>query len=173
MTAQLSRERLEQKLLEHIKHGGDSEEETIIRMLLAAMDSEPVGEVVLGDYDDCGDYPDAKFVCIAAQGQADWNNFRNGTKLYAAPPAPGSKFIEHIRKVSTEVDSWPEWKRNILSEKPAPVVVPVPVPDELKRAVEFYEQVKRENTPVETGAWKDAVDWVLKEACRAAYPGSA
>ncbi|MEH5897203.1 hypothetical protein PO650_05255 [Klebsiella pneumoniae] len=42
------------------------------------------------------------------------------------------------------------------------------VPDGLVKAVEFYEQVKRENPPVETGAWKDAVDWVLKEACRAA-----
>ncbi|HFZ0272756.1 TPA: hypothetical protein ACIJNH_004878 [Klebsiella pneumoniae] len=42
------------------------------------------------------------------------------------------------------------------------------VPDGLVKAVEFYEQVKRENPPVETGAWKDAVDWVLNEACRAA-----
>ncbi|EPQ1166395.1 hypothetical protein NNV94_005452 [Klebsiella pneumoniae] len=47
--------------------------------------------------------------------------------------------------------------------QPAPVV-----PDGLIKAVEFYEQVKRENPPVETGAWKDAVDWVLKEASRAA-----
>jgi len=58
------------------------------RQLLAGMEQEPVGEVVLGDYDDCGDYPDAKVVCIAAQGQADWNNFRNGTKLYAALQLP-------------------------------------------------------------------------------------
>lgn len=42
------------------------------------------------------------------------------------------------------------------------------VPDGLVKAVEFYEQVKRENPPVETGAWKDAVDLVLKEAYRAA-----
>lgn len=42
MKAQLNRERLEEKLLEHIKHGGDSEEETMIRMLLAVMDSKPV-----------------------------------------------------------------------------------------------------------------------------------
>lgn len=47
--------------------------------------------------------------------------------------------------------------------QPAPVLL-----DGLIKAVEFYEQVKRENPPVETGAWKDAVDWVLKEACRAA-----
>ncbi|WP_105467250.1 hypothetical protein, partial [Escherichia coli] len=41
------------------------------------------------------------------------------------------------------------------------------------KAVRFYEQVKRENPPVETGAWKDAVDWVLKEACCAAILGKA
>lgn len=41
------------------------------------------------------------------------------------------------------------------------------LPDGLIRAVHFYEQVKRENPPVETGAWKDAIDWVLKEACLA------
>ncbi|MBB7083610.1 ead/Ea22-like family protein [Escherichia coli] len=39
----------------------------------------------------------------------------------------------------------------------------------LIKAVRFYEQVKREKTPVETGAWKDAVDWVLKEACQAVH----
>lgn len=53
--------------------------------------------------------------------------------------------------------------RVIYESPPEPVV-----PDGLKRAVEFYEQVKRENTPTETGAWKDAVNWVLDEACRAA-----
>ncbi|SMG72974.1 Uncharacterised protein [Klebsiella quasipneumoniae] len=42
------------------------------------------------------------------------------------------------------------------------------VPDALIKAVDFYEQVKRENPSVETGAWKDAVEWVLKEACLAA-----
>ncbi|WP_225102980.1 hypothetical protein [Escherichia coli] len=45
------------------------------------------------------------------------------------------------------------------------------VPDGLVKAVRFYEQVKRENPPVETGAWKDAVDWVLKEACCAVILG--
>ena len=47
-------------------------------------------------------------------------------------------------------------------EPPAPAV-----PDGLVRAVRFYEQVKRENPPVETGVWKDAIDWVTKEACQA------
>ena len=49
---------------------------------------------------------------------------------------------------------------------------PVPLTSEgLIKAVRFYEQVKRENPPVETGAWKDAVDWVLKEACQAVNIG--
>ncbi|EPL2467801.1 hypothetical protein [Escherichia coli] len=49
---------------------------------------------------------------------------------------------------------------------------PVPVTSEgLVKAVRFYEQVKRENPPVETGAWKDAVDWVLREAFCAAILG--
>ncbi|WP_289690765.1 hypothetical protein [Escherichia coli] len=51
---------------------------------------------------------------------------------------------------------------------------PVPVTSEgLVKAVRFYEQVKRENPPVETGVWKDAVDWVLKEACCAVILGKA
>ncbi|EFD0435161.1 TPA: hypothetical protein JTH48_002732 [Escherichia coli] len=45
------------------------------------------------------------------------------------------------------------------------------VPDGLVKAVRFYEQVKHENPPVETGAWKDAVDWVLKEASLAVNTG--
>ena len=51
---------------------------------------------------------------------------------------------------------------------------PVPLTSEgLVKAVRFYEQVKRENPPVETGVWKDAVDWVLKEACCAVILGKA
>lgn len=49
---------------------------------------------------------------------------------------------------------------------------PVPVTSEgLVKAVRFYEQVKRENPPVETGAWKDAIDWVFKEACQVVNTG--
>ncbi|EIE5165576.1 ead/Ea22-like family protein, partial [Escherichia coli] len=48
------------------------------------------------------------------------------------------------------------------AKQPSPVV-----PEGLVKAVRFYEQVKRENPSVETGAWKDAIDWVLKEACQA------
>ncbi|HHR7856100.1 TPA: DUF551 domain-containing protein [Salmonella enterica subsp. enterica serovar Virchow] len=41
------------------------------------------------------------------------------------------------------------------------------IPEGLVKAVHFYEQAKRENPPIETGVWKDAIDWVLKEACLA------
>lgn len=58
--------------------------------LLASLEAEPVGEVVVGDYDDSGCHPDARVVCIAADGQADWENFKDGTRLYTTPPAPVS-----------------------------------------------------------------------------------
>lgn len=62
----------------------------VINEVIASFLAEPVGEVVLGEYDDCGSHPDAKVVCIAADGQADWENFSDGTRLYAVPPAPVS-----------------------------------------------------------------------------------
>ena len=55
---------------------------------------------------------------------------------------------------------------DLEAKQPSPVV-----PEGLVKAVRFYEQVKRENPPVETGAWKDAVDWVLKEACQVVDTG--
>lgn len=62
----------------------------LARIALASLEAEAVGEVVLGEYDDCGCHPDAKVVCIAADGQADWENFKDGTRLYTATPAPVS-----------------------------------------------------------------------------------
>ena len=69
---------------------GDSNTLAAMKLALASLEAEAVGEVVLGEYDDCGCHPDAKVVCIAADGQADWENFKDGTRLYAAPPAPVS-----------------------------------------------------------------------------------
>ena len=77
--------------------------EIALAALTAGMEQEPVGEVVLGDYDDCGDHPDAKVVCIAAQGQADWNNFRNGTKLYPAPQLPQPAVTDKLLAAMGEV----------------------------------------------------------------------
>lgn len=45
---------------------------------------EPIGEVCLGEYDDSGSHPDARVVCL--HSHADWDNFANGFKLFAAPP---------------------------------------------------------------------------------------
>ncbi len=87
------------------------------RQLLASMEQEPVGEVVLGDYDDCGDYPDAKVVCTAAQGQADWNNFRNGTKLYAAPQLP-QPAPEHLAALATLESKGYTWHGGQLWKPP-------------------------------------------------------
>ncbi|MCE9972643.1 hypothetical protein LZ617_06510 [Escherichia coli] len=62
--------------------------------------------------------------------------------------------------------SLPDGSHDLYTAPPAPVV-----PEGLVKAVRFYEQVKCENPPAETGAWKDAVDWVLKEACQAVNIG--
>lgn len=62
----------------------------LARIALASLEAEAVGEVVLGEFDDSGCHPDARVVCIAADGQADWDNFKDGTRLYTSPPAPVS-----------------------------------------------------------------------------------
>ncbi|MFS3254136.1 ead/Ea22-like family protein [Escherichia coli] len=67
---------------------------------------------------------------------------------------------------SDAVDAVVDRIADLEAKQPSPVV-----PEGLIKAVRFYEQVKRENPPVETGAWKDAVDWVLKEACQSVNIG--
>ncbi|EII1508518.1 ead/Ea22-like family protein [Escherichia coli] len=67
---------------------------------------------------------------------------------------------------SDAVDAVVDRIADLEAKQPSPVV-----PEGLIKTVRFYEQVKRENPPVETGAWKDAVDWVLKEACQAVNIG--
>ncbi|EFB1664399.1 ead/Ea22-like family protein [Escherichia coli] len=62
--------------------------------------------------------------------------------------------------------SLPDGMHELYAAPPASVV-----PEGLVKAVRFYEQVKCENPPVETGAWKNAVDWVLNEACQAVNIG--
>ncbi|HFP5147955.1 TPA: ead/Ea22-like family protein [Escherichia coli] len=68
---------------------------------------------------------------------------------------------------SDAVDAVVDRIADLEAKQPSPVV-----PKGLVKAVRFYEQVKRENPPVETGAWKDAFDWVLKEACQAVNIGT-
>ncbi|MCZ5741389.1 ead/Ea22-like family protein [Escherichia coli] len=67
---------------------------------------------------------------------------------------------------SDAVDAVVDRIADLEAKQPSPVV-----PEGLVRAVRFYELVKRENPPVETGAWQDAVDWVLKEACQVVNTG--
>ncbi|WP_031524513.1 hypothetical protein [Siccibacter colletis] len=65
----------------------DVEIAEMARRLLAAEAQEPVAEVVLGEQDDEGCYPRAYVKCLAGDGCADWDNFPDGFKLYAAPQA--------------------------------------------------------------------------------------
>ncbi|HAW0053048.1 TPA: ead/Ea22-like family protein [Escherichia coli] len=67
---------------------------------------------------------------------------------------------------SDAVDAVVDRIADLEAKQPSPVV-----PEGLVKAVRFYEQVKRENPPAETGAWKDAIDWVLKEACQVVNAG--
>ncbi|WP_343252003.1 hypothetical protein [Mixta sp. Marseille-Q2659] len=60
---------------------------------------EPIGIVKLGEYDDCGNHPDATVVCL--HEYADWDNFQDGTELFtrAAPPAPVDDLVMQIRRL--------------------------------------------------------------------------
>ncbi|BCU55257.1 hypothetical protein [Enterobacter kobei] len=88
---QLSKESLE-NLLQHNDETSSSanaemwEVKEMARRLIAVEGREPVGEVVLGSRDDEGNYPHAHAICLAGDGCADWDNFPDGFKLYAAPP---------------------------------------------------------------------------------------
>lgn len=75
----------------------------LAEITLASLEAEAVGEVVLGEYDDCGCHPDARVACIAADCQADWENFKDGTRLYTAPPAPVSMKDHQIRELVNEL----------------------------------------------------------------------
>ncbi|MBS8582814.1 ead/Ea22-like family protein [Escherichia coli] len=89
---------------------------------------------------------------------------------------------EHVSTSKAVVDAWvEEWNQvdrtpgeSLYKTVPLyhhPALPASVVPEGLVKAVRFYEQVKNENPPAETGAWKDAVDWVLKEACQAVNIG--
>ncbi|SUX61261.1 Uncharacterised protein [Citrobacter koseri] len=124
--------------------------------LLEMRKAEPVGEVVLGEYDDCGRHPDARVVCIAADGQADWENFRDGTRLYAVPPAPVS--IDEraafnawnndenlpIAGVGAKNAAWLAWQARAKLGSPTAPVVPetLPCPVHLEPGLKFGKGVR-------------------------------
>ncbi|MXC87602.1 hypothetical protein [Escherichia coli] len=89
---------------------------------------------------------------------------------------------EHVSTSKAVVDAWVEEWNQVDGSPGEPLyktmplychaALPAPVvPEGLVKAVRFYEQVKNENPAVETVAWKDAVDWVLEEACQAVNIG--
>ena len=98
--------------------------------------------------------------------------------LKAATKQPVAWRYRYVKKGVTDFQGEPwvgDWKyvptKEDCNDRPnyemqALYTTPVTL-EGLIKAVRFYEQVKRENPPVETGAWKDAVDWVLKEAYNA------
>ncbi|HHW7265070.1 hypothetical protein JHX32_19245 [Escherichia coli] len=99
-------------------------------------------------------------VAAAARGNTTWQNLQ--AFHAAATPEVVLALLDEL-----EQKKWNDAWNDALEEDPVPVV-----PEGLVKAVRFYEQVKRENPPVETGVWKDAVDWVFKEACQAVNTGN-
>lgn len=55
----------------------------LAKIALAAKQAKPIGEVRLSDYDSDG-CRQGSVTCL--HDQADWDNFPDGTKLYATPP---------------------------------------------------------------------------------------
>lgn len=104
------------------------EELELARIALASLEAEAVGEVALGEYDDCGCHPDARVVCIAADGQADWENFKDGARLFTTPPTsvvnaePVS--FDALRDAVAEVSGAPamEWSDIYKGHQPVPFI---------------------------------------------------
>ncbi|MDM2987206.1 hypothetical protein OGY61_15240 [Citrobacter sp. CK196] len=122
----------------------------VIDEVLEVRKAEPVGEVVLGEYDDSGCHPNARVVCIAADGQADWGNFKDGTRLYAATPAPvtideragfnawNNEDNLPIAGVGAKNAAWLAWQaRARLGIPPAPVVPEAKYDDDGNTTSEF------------------------------------
>ncbi|WP_228530449.1 hypothetical protein [Citrobacter amalonaticus] len=115
----ITKERAQQIFLGNGPEPTASEERELARISLASLEAEAVGEVVLGEYDDCGCHPDARVVCIAANGHADWENFKDGTRLYAAPPATVSVPDEVLKRLLPDAEKaefWFEHDGKILFE---------------------------------------------------------
>ena len=184
MKAQLSRERLEalanlQSLECMALPASHAESAEMARMLLAGMDSVPVAWT---DEQELRDLEKSGCAYLFSVNPITPNaDPRRVIRLYAAPPAtvavPDELTREEYKRRFMEEDNFDDtyrggWVACRAAMLKAGSVTAATVPDGLKRAVEFYKQVKRENPPVETGAWKDAVDWVLKEAMLAASPAA-
>jgi hypothetical protein len=82
------------------------------------------------------------------------------------------ELVNDLRDIAVEYHGTHQLRERIASTVSAAMQQPVSnrdeLPDGLLKAAAFYRQVERENPPVETGAWKDAVDWIIREALAAA-----
>ncbi|MCM7750300.1 DUF551 domain-containing protein [Enterobacter hormaechei] len=115
----ITKERAQEIFLGNGPEPTASEERELARIALASLEAEAVGKVVLGEYDDCGCHPNARVACIAADGQADWENFKDGTRLYAAPPATESVPDEVLKRLLPDAERaefWFEHDGKILFE---------------------------------------------------------
>ncbi|HFO9021342.1 TPA: ead/Ea22-like family protein [Escherichia coli] len=140
------------------------------RLLMLPVDDDLLSEQELKDYGVDIDALNAfKFLTgpetVLASLEAEPVAWRYRYVKKGVTDSQGEPWVGDWKYVPTKEDcnDRPSYEIQALFTAP-----PVPVTSEgLVKAVRFYEQVKRENPPVETGAWKDAVDWVLEEACQA------
>ena len=161
ITKEFTKEQLQQIIeTDHVQCG---EASSLARTALASLEAEAVGEVVLGEYDDCGCHPDARVACIAADGQADWENFKDGTRLYTAPPAPVA--VPAAMEMDDDFDSafehgkavgWNACRAAMLQGKAEPVRQPDELPMDYlqghKDGLEWAARLAEANHP-QTGDW--------------------
>lgn len=157
----ITKERIEQYANDPRMCNVNDEIRQIALIALASLEAEAVGEVVLGEYDDCGCHPYARVACIAADGQADWENFKDGTRLYTAPPAPVS--VPDAMEMDDDFDSafehgkavgWNAYRAAMLQAEPVSNSDELPL-DYLqghKDGLEWAAQLAEANHP-QTGDW--------------------
>lgn len=157
----ITKERIEQYANDPRMCNVNDEIRQIALIALASLEAEAVGEVVLGEYDDCGCHPYARVACIAADGQADWENFKDGTRLYTAPPVPVS--VPAAMEIDDDFDSafehgkavgWNAYRAAMLQAEPVSNSDELPL-DYLqghKDGLEWAAQLAEANHP-QTGDW--------------------
>ncbi|EOD9036592.1 DUF551 domain-containing protein [Enterobacter hormaechei] len=140
-----------------------------MKIALASLEAEAVGEVVLGEYDDCGCHPDARVACIAADGQADWENFKDGTRLFTAPPASAVNAepvsFDALRDAVAEVSGAPamEWSDIYKGHQAVPFINF----NSLARIVDKFRAAMLRGAEPVTTAYKLPEGWV---ACSERMP---
>jgi len=86
----------------------------------------------------------------------------------AVPVVPNEAIVGEMPFLGTKESAYVSGWNACRAAMQQPVSNRDELPDGLLKAAAFYRQVERDNPPVETGAWKDAVDWIIREALAAA-----